>query len=119
MTSDKRQLSQEEILQQLPDEIRQRKFSSVPIEGYTSEWQGQEQSVAMMVWDKVKKNPFIPLGLGGTVYFLGKGILNMGNKHVSQQMMRGRVIAQGFTLTALLVGLFVESLQSSNDKKNE
>lgn len=119
MTSENRQLSQEEILQQLPDEIRERKFSSVPIEGYTSEWQSQEESVAMMVWDKVKKNPFIPLGLGGTVYFLGKGILNMGNKRVSQQMMRGRVVAQGFTLTALLVGLFIESLQTSKNQKSE
>ena len=117
MANENRQLTKEEILQQIPDDMRQRKFSTVPIEGYTSVWQQEEQSVAKLVWAKVKKNPFIPLGLAGTVYFLTRGIFSMGNPHQSQRMMRGRVLAQGFTVTALIVGFAIESMMEDRNKK--
>jgi hypothetical protein len=61
-------------------------------------------------WDHVtkisKQNPFVPLGALVTLVVLGKGVMAMKNRDtkVSQQMMRYRVVAQGATIIALVVG---------------
>lgn len=118
MAGGSKQMTEEEILQQLPDNMRQRKFSSVPIEGYTSVWEPQK-SVPMMLWEKVKENPFVPVGLAGTVYFLTRGIINMGNSHLTQKMMRGRVAMQAFTLTALVIGVAIEGVKQERNKEEK
>ncbi|KAL3864482.1 hypothetical protein ACJMK2_006161 [Sinanodonta woodiana] len=60
---------------------------------------------------KTKENPFVPLGLGVTVFALVYGIyqLRTGNSQKSQKLMRLRVGAQSFTIVALLGGLVYEA----------
>lgn len=58
---------------------------------------------------KISANPFVPLGLVATVSFLVMGLNSMrtGRSARSQLMMRGRVVAQGFTIVAILVGIWM------------
>jgi len=61
-------------------------------------------------WEHVtkisKQNPFVPLGALVTLIVLGKGVIAMKNKDpkTSQKMMRYRVVAQGATIIALVIG---------------
>lgn len=122
MTNDKL-LTKEEILKQLPDEVvtsgLSRQFTSAPIGGYTSVWETPPESTFIKVWKKFMENPFVPIGLCATVYFLGRGVLNMGNRDLSQKMMRGRVLAQGFTVIALVAGVSLEAYKRAHrNQKN-
>jgi len=58
---------------------------------------------------KFKENPFLPIGCGATTFFLVNGLFKFGRKDSegSQKMMRGRIVAQGFTIMALLTGIVV------------
>merc|ERR1712083_639677 len=58
---------------------------------------------------KFKENPFLPIGCGATTFFLVNGLFKFGRKDSegSQKMMRGRIVAQGFTVMALLTGIMV------------
>jgi len=53
---------------------------------------------------KCKENPFVPIGALLTTAFLAGGFraFQRGEKHKMQYMMRGRVVAQGFTLVVIL-----------------
>uniref|UniRef100_A0A2R5LE53 Putative induced by hypoxia n=1 Tax=Ornithodoros turicata TaxID=34597 RepID=A0A2R5LE53_9ACAR len=66
---------------------------------------------------KVLSNPFVPIGLIATVSCLVMGLNAMRtNQPVrSQMMMRGRVLAQGFTIAAILVGI----MMSASSRKKE
>ncbi|XP_077544481.1 uncharacterized protein LOC144156353 [Haemaphysalis longicornis] len=59
------------------------------------------------VKNKLASNPFVPLGLLATVTALGVGLRSMvkGQAKQSQMMMRTRVVAQGLTFAAILVGI--------------
>lgn len=107
--TEKKQMTPEEIMAQLPDEVKPRQFINPNIEPYSASWDVmQQETTAQMVWRKLKENPFIPIGLAGTFFFLSRGIMNMGNAQVSQKMMRGRILAQGFTLVAIVGGIALE-----------
>uniref|UniRef100_A0A1B0EUC2 HIG1 domain-containing protein n=1 Tax=Glossina morsitans morsitans TaxID=37546 RepID=A0A1B0EUC2_GLOMM len=56
---------------------------------------------------KIKENPLVPIGCLATASALGFGLYNFrtGNRRMSQMMMRARIIAQGFTVAALVVGV--------------
>ncbi|XP_046390739.1 HIG1 domain family member 2A, mitochondrial [Ischnura elegans] len=56
---------------------------------------------------KVKENPLVPIGCLATAGALSYGLWSFrkGNRQMSQYMMRLRVVAQGFTLVALVVGI--------------
>lgn len=60
---------------------------------------------------KFSANPFIPLGVLVTCGFLASGLkaFRDGNKRRSQLMMRGRVVAQALTVTALGLGTYFNS----------
>ncbi|KAG7201015.1 hypothetical protein KM043_003368 [Ampulex compressa] len=64
---------------------------------------------------KVRENPFVPLGCFVTVAALVYGVwcLRTGNRRMSQNMMRLRVAAQGFTVFAVLGGLILSSQSKS------
>ncbi|XP_035233313.1 HIG1 domain family member 2A, mitochondrial-like [Stegodyphus dumicola] len=56
---------------------------------------------------KIKQNPFVPVGLVATTLALSFGVYAMrtGNKRRSQMMMRTRIVAQGLTVGAILLGV--------------
>ncbi|NXN11240.1 HIG2A protein, partial [Indicator maculatus] len=63
---------------------------------------------------KTRENPLVPLGCLCTVGVLTYGLISFkrGNIRRSQQMMRARVLAQGFTIVALLGGMVVTAMKS-------
>ena len=58
---------------------------------------------------KFTHEPLIPLGTLLTVGFLGAGLraFHSGKSREAQYLMRGRVLAQGFTVVVFLVGSYV------------
>ncbi|XP_054258557.1 HIG1 domain family member 2A, mitochondrial [Macrosteles quadrilineatus] len=60
---------------------------------------------------KFKENPLVPIGCLLTTTCLTLGLMSMkkGDKKMSQLMMRGRILAQGFTLVALVTGLCIKA----------
>nr|CAD7403980.1 unnamed protein product [Timema poppensis] len=59
------------------------------------------------------------LGSLATVGALGYGLwcFRLGRSQMSQYMMRARVVAQGFTLVALLIGVSINATQGPKDDK--
>lgn len=57
---------------------------------------------------KFTDEPFIPLGTLMTVAFLGAGLraFHTGESRKAQFLMRGRVLAQGFTVAVFLAGSY-------------
>ncbi|KAF0759140.1 HIG1 domain family member 2A, mitochondrial [Aphis craccivora] len=70
---------------------------------------------------KFKENPLVPIGALVTVGFLGVGLKSMydGNRVRSQMMMRGRIAAQGFTVVALLGGLFYQGMAALKETEDD
>ncbi|CAH2084712.1 unnamed protein product [Euphydryas editha] len=58
---------------------------------------------------KFGENPFVPIGCLATAGALSYGLwcFRTGRTKLSQQMMRARIVAQGFTITALVVGVIM------------
>ncbi|XP_059057501.1 HIG1 domain family member 2A, mitochondrial [Achroia grisella] len=58
---------------------------------------------------KFAENPFVPVGCLATVGALSYGLWSFksGKTKVSQQMMRLRIVAQGFTVAALVIGVMM------------
>ncbi|KAM3964952.1 HIG1 domain family member 2A, mitochondrial [Aphomia sociella] len=58
---------------------------------------------------KITENPFVPIGCLATTGALSYGLWSFktGKTKVSQQMMRLRIVAQGFTIAALVVGVMM------------
>ncbi|XP_074643189.1 HIG1 domain family member 2A, mitochondrial-like [Tubulanus polymorphus] len=56
---------------------------------------------------KADENPFVPIGMGLTTLALTYGLwqLKTGDTKMSQLMMRSRIVAQGFTVFAILGGV--------------
>ncbi|XP_039976413.1 HIG1 domain family member 2A, mitochondrial [Xiphias gladius] len=62
---------------------------------------------------KTKQNPFVPIGCLATAGALIYGLrsFQQGKTKQSQMLMRGRIAAQGFTVVALVVGVFAAALK--------
>uniref|UniRef100_A0A3P9BT19 HIG1 hypoxia inducible domain family, member 2A n=1 Tax=Maylandia zebra TaxID=106582 RepID=A0A3P9BT19_9CICH len=62
---------------------------------------------------KTKENPFVPIGCLGTAGALIYGLraFHQGKTRQSQLLMRGRIFAQGFTVVAIIVGVFATALK--------
>mmetsp|Transcript_116992 Transcript_116992/g.164412 ORF Transcript_116992/g.164412 Transcript_116992/m.164412 type:complete len:103 (+) Transcript_116992:56-364(+) len=71
-------------------------------------------------WDKIKENPWVPLGAAATAVVLGSGLyaFKSGRVGLSQQMMRLRVVAQGATVAVLVIGSFKAGVDFDT-RKNE
>jgi len=56
-----------------------------------------------------------------TLGVLGVGLKSMydGNRLKSQMMMRGRIAAQGFTVVAILGGLFFQGMKALKEAEKE
>jgi hypothetical protein len=57
---------------------------------------------------KTTSEPLVPAGAILTVGCLGAGLraFHQGKQATSQRMMRGRVLAQGFTVVVMLIGAY-------------
>jgi len=55
---------------------------------------------------KFTKEPLIPIGALATVFFLGAGLraFHSNQPRKAQYLMRGRVLAQGFTVAVMCFG---------------
>uniref|UniRef100_T1IQI7 HIG1 domain-containing protein n=1 Tax=Strigamia maritima TaxID=126957 RepID=T1IQI7_STRMM len=65
---------------------------------------------------KNRENPFVAIGCVGTAGVLGYGLwcFRTGQVKRSQAMMRLRVIAQGITVTALLIGVATAAMKKKD-----
>ncbi|XP_003900610.1 HIG1 domain family member 2A, mitochondrial [Papio anubis] len=63
---------------------------------------------------KTRENPVVPIGCLATAAALTYGLYSFyrGDSRRSQLMMRTRIAAQGFTVTALLLGLAITAMKS-------
>ncbi|CAB3226891.1 unnamed protein product [Arctia plantaginis] len=79
--------------------------------------QQQSETTGEKFSRKLNENPFVPIGCLATVGALSYGLwtFRTGHKRLSQQMMRWRIVAQGFTITALVTGVMMTA--GSNLKK--
>lgn len=88
-------------------------FSQPPlIEGFTPLPRIKEETFKEKFIRKTKENPFVPLGCLGTAGALLYGLraFHHGKTRQSQLLMRGRIFAQGFTVIAIVVGVFTTAV---------
>ncbi|XP_028574252.1 HIG1 domain family member 2A, mitochondrial [Podarcis muralis] len=83
------------------------------IEGFTPTAYHPEEGFGDKFRRKTRENPLVPIGCLGTAGVLAYGLIcfKKGNTLQSQRMMRARVLAQGFTVAAILVGVVVASMK--------
>ncbi|XP_003404940.1 HIG1 domain family member 2A, mitochondrial [Loxodonta africana] len=83
------------------------------IEGFSSTVYGDSESFKEKFLRKTCENPLVPLGCLGTAAALTYGLycFHRGQSHRSQLMMRTRILAQGFTVAAVLVGMAVSAMK--------
>ncbi|CAH0719979.1 unnamed protein product, partial [Brenthis ino] len=63
---------------------------------------------------KFRENPFVPIGCLATAGALTYGLwcFRTGRTKLSQRMMRLRIVAQGFTIAALVAGVVMTTGKS-------
>ncbi|KAJ6667793.1 hypothetical protein lerEdw1_016114 [Lerista edwardsae] len=84
------------------------------IEGFTpTAFQHAEERSGNKFLRKTRENPLVPIGCLATAGVLTYGLIcfKKGNTRQSQMMMRARILAQGFTVAALMVGVVVTALK--------
>lgn len=84
------------------------------IEGFTPGARPKDEGFKDKFIRKSKENPFVPIGCLGTAAALTYGLIafKQGNTRHSQLLMRTRILAQGFTIAAILVGVAVTAIKS-------
>ncbi|XP_069553080.1 HIG1 domain family member 2A, mitochondrial [Brachyistius frenatus] len=84
------------------------------IEGFIPLPKVKDETIKEKLIRKIKDNPFVPIGCLGTAGALTYGLraFHRGKNKQSQLLMRGRIIAQGFTVVAIIVGVFTTALKS-------
>ncbi|CAL8355861.1 unnamed protein product [Merluccius merluccius] len=89
-------------------------FSQPPsIEGFTPLAKRKEETFKEKLLRKTQENPFVPIGCLGTAGALTYGLraFHQGKTRQSQLLMRGRIFAQGFTVFAIIFGVFATALK--------
>ncbi|XP_061581002.1 HIG1 domain family member 2A, mitochondrial [Cololabis saira] len=89
-------------------------FSQPPvIEGFSPLPRIKEETFKEKLTRKTKENPFVPIGCLGTAGALIYGLraFHQGKTRQSQMMMRGRIFAQGFTVVAIIFGVFATAVK--------
>ncbi|CAM2117995.1 HIG1 domain family member 2A, mitochondrial [Lepidochelys kempii] len=63
---------------------------------------------------KTRENPLVPIGCLSTAGALTYGLIcfQKGNTRQSQLMMRARILAQGFTIAAIMVGVVATAMKA-------
>ncbi|KAL6117858.1 higd2a [Pungitius sinensis] len=89
-------------------------FSEPPlIEGFIPTPRAKDDTFKEKFIRKTKENPFVPIGCLGTAGMLMYGLraFHQGKTRNSQLLMRGRIFAQGFTVFAIIIGVFTTALK--------
>ncbi|XP_070769082.1 HIG1 domain family member 2A, mitochondrial [Enoplosus armatus] len=89
-------------------------FSQPPIiEGFNRLPRSKDETFKEKFMRKTKENPFVPIGCLGTAGALVYGLraFHQGKTRQSQLLMRGRIFAQGFTVVAIIFGVFATTLK--------
>ncbi|XP_003445914.1 HIG1 domain family member 2A, mitochondrial [Oreochromis niloticus] len=83
------------------------------IEGFSPLPKARDETFKEKFARKTKENPFVPIGCLGTAGALIYGLraFHQGKTRQSQLLMRGRIFAQGFTVVAIIVGVFATALK--------
>ncbi|XP_026186307.1 HIG1 domain family member 2A, mitochondrial [Mastacembelus armatus] len=83
------------------------------IEGFNPLPKTKDETFSQKFVRKTKENPFVPIGCLGTAGALIYGLraFHQGKTRQSQLLMRGRIFAQGFTVVAIIVGVFATALK--------
>ncbi|XP_036933272.1 HIG1 domain family member 2A, mitochondrial [Acanthopagrus latus] len=89
-------------------------FQPPVIEGFDPSPRVKDETSKEKFLRKTKENPFVPIGCLGTAGALIYGLraFHQGKTKQSQMLMRGRIFAQGFTVCALIFGVFATALKS-------
>ncbi|XP_007954241.1 HIG1 domain family member 2A, mitochondrial [Orycteropus afer afer] len=84
------------------------------IEGFSPSIYRETESFKEKFIRKTRENPMVPIGCLGTATALTYGLycFHRGQSHRSQLMMRTRIVAQGFTIAAILMGLAASAMRS-------
>ncbi|XP_053423243.1 HIG1 domain family member 2A, mitochondrial [Nycticebus coucang] len=84
------------------------------IEGFSPSVYSNTESFKEKFLRKTRENPVVPIGCLGTAAALTYGLycFHLGHSQRSQLMMRTRIAAQGFTVTAILLGLAASAMKS-------
>lgn len=80
----------------------------------------EEQKVKL--WEKIKNDPFVPLGIAGTLAMIGYGIYDYRNRgaiSTSVYIMQYRVKAQSMVVGAMTLGVTYALLRDYFNKKSE
>uniref|UniRef100_A0A8C7XP10 HIG1 hypoxia inducible domain family, member 2A n=1 Tax=Oryzias sinensis TaxID=183150 RepID=A0A8C7XP10_9TELE len=83
------------------------------IEGFFPSPKSKDETFKEKFIRKTKENPFVPIGCLGTAGALMYGLraFHQGKTRQSQLLMRGRIFAQGFTVVAIIVGVFATAVK--------
>ncbi|XP_035017665.1 HIG1 domain family member 2A, mitochondrial [Hippoglossus stenolepis] len=84
------------------------------IEGFNPSILTRDETFKEKLQRKTKENPFVPIGCLATAGALIFGLrsFQQGKTRQSQLLMRGRIAAQGFTVVAIIIGVFTTALRS-------
>ncbi|KAK7208238.1 altered inheritance of mitochondria protein 31, mitochondrial [Myxozyma melibiosi] len=87
-------------------------------DAYDAEDRAKKLTGFQKLWYKCKEQPLVPLGVFATIFALTKSALSLkaGNSRKANKFFTARVVAQGFTLVALVGG---SAYMNSKDSKTQ
>ncbi|KAM3925784.1 HIG1 domain family member 2A, mitochondrial [Leptodactylus fuscus] len=85
------------------------------IEGFVPSPHMEREQFTSKFMRKVRENPFVPLGCLATAGVLTYGLIafKQGKTRQSQILMRARILSQGFTVAAIMVGVVMAAMKTN------
>ncbi|XP_030068903.1 HIG1 domain family member 2A, mitochondrial [Microcaecilia unicolor] len=83
------------------------------IDGFTPQPPREQETFSDKFSRKFAQNPFVPIGCLATAGALTYGLIAFkhGKTRQSQLLMRARILAQGFTVAAIMVGVVTAAMK--------
>ncbi|XP_072002370.1 HIG1 domain family member 2A, mitochondrial [Engystomops pustulosus] len=84
------------------------------IEGFVPTARLGREEFSSKFMRKVRENPFVPIGCLATAGVLTFGLIafKQGKTRQSQLLMRARILSQGFTVAAIMVGVVMAAMKT-------
>ncbi|BET02065.1 unnamed protein product [Nesidiocoris tenuis] len=97
----------------------QEQFDWIRIKQEIGSTEIQEEKAFDKFKRKAMENPLVPFGTLLTTAALSFGLYSMktGQRRMSQMMMRARIVAQAFTITALCGGMLMQAMKKAEEEK--